>query len=222
MPFAIYDAQDAVPDDLRDVYEEKEGKWHAKVPDVTALTSGIEKERQRAEAEEKARKKAERDLADLRRKETAVQHGISDEQLQKLRDEDEAKRKPIEEERDRLRAENRKLKLTDRVQKMALDAGVMPERIEDAMMSLERRTELTDGDNIIVNDKAGHATTEKIEDFLAKTFKAEKPWLYQGSGGGSGGSGAGGSGGGSGSGEGKTLSVQELAERKRASGKYAA
>jgi hypothetical protein len=36
--------------------------------------------------------------------------------------------------------------------------------------------------NIVVKDKDGKATTEKIEDFLSKTFKKEKPWLYAGSG----------------------------------------
>jgi shikimate 5-dehydrogenase len=49
--------------------------------------------------------------------------------------------------------------------------------------------------NIVVKDKDGKATTEKIEDFLSKTFKKEKPWLYAGSGGsGSGATGSGGSG----------------------------
>lgn len=220
MPFPIYDTEDAVPEGFRTEYEERDGKWHPKVPDVTKLNSALEAERTRAATEETARKKAERELADVKRKETAAQHGITDEQLKSLRDEDAQKRKPIEDENAALKAENRKLKLTDRVQKLALDNGVMPDRIEDAMMNLERRVDLTDGDNIVVKDKAGNVTTEKVEDFLAKTFRQEKPWLYQGTG--ASGSGAQGSGGNGGGGKDGELSMQELVDRKRATGKYAA
>jgi hypothetical protein len=193
MPFPTYDTIDAIPEDQRDVYEEgTDKKWRAKVPDVTNLTSAIDKERTARETEEKARKKAEKDLADLRRKNTAADNNISEEQLEKLRKEDDDKRKPIQEELDKTKAELTKVKKTDRVQRLFLDSGGMPDRVEDAMLSLDRRTGLTeDGNTITVLDKDGKLTTEKVEDFVKASFKKEKPWLYAGSGGS--GSGAGGS-----------------------------
>ena len=192
MPFQIFDKIEDIPEAQRDVYEEKDGKWHAKVPDVTNLTSAIEKERTGRETEEKARKKAEKDLADLRRKATAAESNISEEQLEKLRKEDDDKRKPIQDELDKTKAELTKVKKTDRVQRLFLDSGGMPDRVEDAMLSLDRRTGLTeDGNTITVLDKDGKLTTEKVEDFVKASFKKEKPWLYAGSGGS--GSGAGGS-----------------------------
>lgn len=196
MPFPIFDKQEDVPEAIRSEYEEREdGKWHAKVPDVEKLNTAIEKERTRATEEEKARKKAEKERDDLKRKETANQHGITDEQLEQLRTEDAQKRKPIEDENATLKAEIRQLKLTERVQRMALDAGVMKERLDDAMLHLEKRIDLTaDGDGLVVKDKTGKATTETVEDFLSKTFKEEKPWAYEGSG--ASGSGSLGSGGG--------------------------
>ncbi len=223
MPLPTFESAEDVPEAFRAEYEEREGVWHPKAtpaPDVTRLQSALDAERGQKTEAEKERKRLEKELSDLKRKETAAQHGISDEQLEKLRNEDASKRKPIEEELATLKAENRKLKLTDRVQALALKYGIMQDRIEDAMLNLERRVDLTDGDNIVVKDKAGNVTTETVEDFLAKTFKGEKPWLYQGSGNsGSGASGSNGSGGGSGTGG---YTMEELIERKRASGKYAA
>lgn len=181
MSLPIFKSAEEVPDAFRSIYEEQNGEWHAKVepvPDVTKLQSALDAERTQKGEVDKERKRLEKELTDLKRKETAAQHGISDEQLEKLREEDASKRRPIEDELATLRSENRKLKLTDRVQALALKAGVMQDRIEDAMLNLDKRVDLTDGENIVVKDKAGNVTTEKVEDFLAKTFKTEKPWLY--------------------------------------------
>lgn len=192
MPFQIFDKLEDIPEAQRDVYEEKDGKWHAKVPDVANLNSALEKERLARDTEEKARKKAEKDLADARRKEAARENNISEEQLEALRKEDETKRKPLQEELDKTKAELTKVKKSDRVQRLFLDSGGMPDRVEDAMLALDRRTGLTeDGNTITVLDKDGKLTTEKVEDFLKVGFKKEKPWLYAGSGGsGSGASGS--------------------------------
>jgi hypothetical protein len=180
---------------FEDLYEEKDGKFSpkvAEVPDVTKLNTALDTERTQRAEEEKARKKAEKELTDLRRKQAATENNISEEQLEALRKEDEQKRKPLEEENQRLKGELTKVKRTDRVQKLFLDSGGMSDRLEDAMLSLDKRTGLTeDGNTITVLDKDGKLTTQKIEDFLKVDFKKEKPWLYAGSG--ARGSGAGGS-----------------------------
>ena len=188
MAFPTYKKQEEIPEAFRSEYEERDGEWHPKVPDVAKLQKALDSERDRAANEEKARKAAESERDALKRTADAKEKGISEEELQKIRDAEAAARKPIEEERDRLAAENRKLKLTDRVQALALKSGVMPDRIEDAMLALDRRADLTDKDGIVVKDKDGKVTTETIDDFLKTTFKKEKPWLYAGSGAAGGGS----------------------------------
>lgn len=193
MAFPTYEKKEDIPKGFEEMYEEKDGKFSPKapeVPDVTNLNSALEKERLARETEEKARKKAEKDLADLRRKNTAAESNISEEQLEKLRKEDEEKRKPIQEELDKTKAELTKVKKTDRVQRLFLDSGGMSDRVDDAMLALDRRTGLTeDGNTITVLDKDGKITTEKVEEFIKVSFKKEKPWLYAGSGGGGGGGG---------------------------------
>jgi hypothetical protein len=198
MPLPVFDKQEDVPEAFRPEYEERDGKWHPKVPDVQKLNSALESERTRAANEEKARKAAEKERDDLKRAQTARDKGISEEELQKIRDEEAKARKPLEDENAALKAENDKLKRLDRVRAIALEKGVMTDRIEDAMTLLDPRTELTKEGTIAVRDKNGAVTVEKIEDFLEKTFKAEKPWLYRGSE--SSGSGAEGSNGGAGQG----------------------
>src|SRR4051812_14208920 len=115
MAFPVFDKKEDIPKGFEDDYEEKEGKFHPKVPDVKGAQTALEAERTRAENEKKARIDAENKLAEARRKEAAREGNISEEQLEKLRKEDEDKRKPIEEENAKLKLELTKVKKTDRV-----------------------------------------------------------------------------------------------------------
>jgi hypothetical protein len=195
MSLPVFDTLDAIPEPFRPEYEEgADQKWYPKAENELA----VERKKKAKLLDEK--KDAERTKAEVEKERDALKQaadakekGISEAELEKIRENEKRARKPIEDELAAIKAENRKLKLTDRVQSLALKAGVMPDRIEDAMLALASRTDLTDGDGIVVKDKAGNVTTEKVEDFLAKTFKTEKPWLYAGTG--SSGSGAAGSGG---------------------------
>lgn len=186
MALPVFKTEAEVPEAMKPFYiQAEDGSWKVKpeeIPDVTKLETTLQSERTLRETEEKARKKAENDLAELRRKAKAKDEGISDEALDRIRTEEATARKPILDENETLKAENRKLKLTDRVQKLALEAGVLPDRLEDAMVLLDPRTDLSKEGSIVVKDKQGNVSAEKIEDFLSKTFKAEKPWLYAGSG----------------------------------------
>lgn len=200
MPLPVYDTQDAVPQDQREDYAEHDGKWHHKVEievavekkkRATLLNEKRESDRKAAEAEQK--------LADAERAAEAARKGISAEELQKIRDAEALARRPIETERDTLKAENRKLKLTDRVQALYLDPKVgngMQDRLEDAMEALAKRTDLDDKGGIVFKDKDGNVTTDDAAAFFAK-HKKEKPWFYAGSGAsGSSASGSNGAGGG--------------------------
>jgi hypothetical protein len=214
MPFPTYAKQDEIPEAFRSEYEEREGAWHPKVPDVTKLNSALQSERVRAAEQERLRRAAEKELDDLKRAEKAKAAGISDEEMQKLRDDEAKARKPLEDELSTVKAENRKLKLTDRVKALALAAGVMPDRIKQAMKILDERTDLTDASGIVVKDEDGKITTETVEDFLGKTFKKESPWFYAGTG--ASGSGALGSSGGGGGGTVETTTPAVALENKRA------
>lgn len=204
MPLPIFNTLAEVPEAFRGEYEEREGKAHPKPPaagmteaDKAALQSVVDKERTAAAAEKKRADDAQRELDALKRTKEAKDKGISEEELQKIRDAEALARKPIEEERDKLARENRQLKLTDRVKALALANGVLQDRIAKVMKDLEGRVDLsTDGNSIVVKDAAGNITAETIENFLSKTYKEESPFFYAGTGGsGSGGTGSNGSGG---------------------------
>lgn len=201
MPLPTFKTQDEIPEAFRGEYEEKEGEWRPKVAatDNTALTTALEKERQKAKDEKKARETAEKERDDLKRAKEAADKGISAEELQKIKDAEALARKPIEEERDRLKAENRKLKLTDRVRQIGLDKGVMKDRINAGMKIYGDRFELADdGETIIVKDADGKVTTQSAADFWEKTARAESAFLFEGPGGSGSGADQGGGGGGSG------------------------
>src|SRR4051812_15285564 len=146
MPLKLYDTQDAVPEAQRaNAIETKDGKFAVVEEDPQLADAGkraLDAERKRARDAEEARKAAEKERDDLKRTADAKAKGISEEELQKIRDAEAAARKPIEDERDRLAAENLKLKRDDKVQKLYLDNGGMSDRVEDAMDQLLKRTEL--------------------------------------------------------------------------------
>lgn len=219
MPLPVFEKKDDIPAPFLDEYEERDGKWHPKKQPAPDLESALEKERTRASTEETARKKAERELADEKRRKEAEKSGITDEQLQKLRDEDAKARKPIEDENTVLKAENRKLKLTDNIEKEALAAGVFPEDLKTVMRELmypgEERFDLTkEGSPVVLDATTRQATTKTLKDFFTDEYKKLRPKFYQGSG--ASGSGAGGSGGGGGGGgSSATASEDQLAAKRQ-------
>lgn len=191
MALKFFAKKEDVPSDKADkAIELADKRWALDEPEEN-LQTALDKERDNATRSEKARKKAQDEVDRLSREAAARGTGATEEQLTKIRNDLELSYKPIKEENETLKAANRKLSLTDRVKAYALKHGIMPDRIDDGMLLLEKRTDLGDAGGIIVNDKDGKATAETIDDFLSKTFKAEKPWLYKGSG--SSGSGAEGS-----------------------------
>jgi hypothetical protein len=69
------------------------------------------------------------------------------------------------------------------VQALFLKYEGMADRVEDAMDRAREAHRSDHGWNgIVVKDKDGNITAETIDDFLKKTFRAEKPWLYKGTG----------------------------------------
>lgn len=183
-----YDTQDAIPEALRSkALELKDGKFAVDEPEdpslgdagkraLDAMKEERRKERVRAEAAEK-----ERD--ELKAAAEAAAKGISKEALEEIRQKEAAARKPLEDENATLKAKLRQTLRTDRLEAKLLKAGVMPDRVKKALKDLDDRVDLTEeGDDFVVKDANGKVTAETIDDFLSKTYKAESPFFYSGSG----------------------------------------
>ncbi len=201
MPLKTYDTKDAVPEALRaSAVELKDGKFAVSEDDPALGEKGkkaLDDERTARKTAEDKLKAAEKERDDLKLKAEAASKGITEAELQKIRDTEAAARKPLEDENARLKAENRKLARDDRLRALGVKAGWMNDRVDKAMKDLVDRVDLTeDGKGFVVKDAKGSVTTESIEDFLGKTYKAEASFYYAGSGGAGGGS-EGSSGGGS-------------------------
>ncbi len=182
MPRPIYDAQADIPKGFEEEYVERDDKkWHPKSPEELGDKGKetLAKER-KARADEKARAdalEAERDALKLAA--DAAKKGITEAELQKIRDDEAKARKPLEDKATALEAENRKLKLTDKVRAQFAANGGMTDREEDAMDQLAKRTDLGDAGGIVYKDKTGNITAQTEKEFF-EAFKIEKPWLFKG------------------------------------------
>lgn len=191
MPLPIFDAESDIPELFRPEYEEKDGKWHPKVPDVTNLTSALESERARAREEERKRKDAEKRAAELQRATEAKGKGISDEELDRLRAEDAAKRKeevePLQQRLADAEARLRAYQLTNPVKDAYLAAGMYPDEWEERSERILKRYDLSDGGtSVVVKDEQGKLSTETLEQSVAK-YREKYPRAFQADVGGGGG-----------------------------------
>ncbi len=183
MTLPVFDTEADVPELFRPAYEERGGKWHPKVVAELDLERGKHATLLDETKEAKRlRKLAEDAAAEAKRQLDAKNAGVPEAELARLRAEDEEKRRteltPLQTENAALKAENRKLKLTDKVRSLAIGAGVMGDRIDDAMLFLDTRADLGDEGGIVWKGKDGKVTNQTAEQFFA-AFKIEKPYLFE-------------------------------------------
>ncbi|WP_353268013.1 hypothetical protein [Gemmatimonas sp.] len=192
MPLPTFATEADIPEAFRPEYVQgADGQWRCKADDE------IEVERKKRQDllnekkdEERKRKEAEQKLADAQRIAEAKAKGVSEEELQRIRADLAAQYTPVEQENSTLKSELRKLKLTDRVRALALKAGVMADRIDDAMLVIEPRTDLGDVDGLVFKNEKGEVTAQSADQFFAD-LKNAKPYFFAfegGSGSGSSGS----------------------------------
>lgn len=185
MAIKIYETLEDVPDALREAaVETKEGKFAAEERDeIGVLRTTLEKERTRANELEKAQRARDLELTQLKAEKEARARGATEEEITKRRDEIDAATKPY---KDQIAEKDKKLRKVlhiDRVRTLASAAGILSDRLDDAMLILEKRTDLTDDEEgLVVKDKKGNVLAIRVEEFLERDFKAEKPWLYAGTG----------------------------------------
>lgn len=203
MPLPVFETLEEVPEQFRDLYEEKDGKVLPKASDLDpdGLTekgrAAIKAEREAAANAEKARKAAEARANELSSQLAAKSAGITDAALKELREkvrhdlqaevaEELAAKQAEIEALAAVRDENRILKLDTKVKKMLLDAEVRHERV-DALFTLTRTDyDLTeDGKPKLVNHPG-----MTIDQYAKTELKKRFPEFFKGSqaaGGGTGG-----------------------------------
>jgi len=210
MKFPTFQSEDEIPEAFREVYEQQDdGTWAVPDPDpsgddggvdVDKLQDALAAERKRADAAERATQKASAELAQLKTGQKAADEGITQEKLESIRadvrEELEREYGPKIESADEALAENRRLKLDNRVKNLAAKHGVRGERLDAWWRQHQHRFDLGDDGEPIVKDHPG----KKVTHFITHDLKDEIPEFYEGSkgdGGGAPGAGGAGTGGGS-------------------------
>lgn len=190
----IIDNLDNVPEDEKSNWTEVDGKFQrdVEIPDVSKLKSALQKERDAAKkyAEDLAKfkdidpekyaemvKAHEAGLTDKERYENALKK--KDAEIAKVKADGDAKVNDLDEKL-------RKFHLDKEARKAALDAGVIPEDIDDVLLLTAKNRRLDDDGNIIVVDDDGDPTAKSLKDFYSDDFKKAKPKYFPGIPGGSG------------------------------------
>jgi len=184
----IIENLDSVPEDEKANWTEVDGRFQrdVEIPDVSGLKSALQKEREAA-------KKAQENLAKFRDvdpekyAEMLKKHddGLSDKEryessikklekkISELTDTHKAKEADLE-------SKLKKFHLDKEARKAALDAGVIPEDIDDVLFLTSKNRKLDDEGGIIVLDDDGDPTGKTLRDFFAKDFKEAKPKYFPG------------------------------------------
>lgn len=228
---AVVDSLEGVEEPVRKFYTEvKEGELaghfvldaditgHPKLTSARAESVGERKKRQTAEASLKAFQDlgyTPEQIAEIKRK--AEEHGgekdpdkLVEKRVKAVRDEFE----PVVTERDTLKAENRRLKLTDKVRADFIAAGGFEEDADDVVRLTEATFDLDDKGRPVVLDDEGDPTGQSPKEWFEKVYKKKKPKVFKGSV--VPGSGARGGDGGAGAGDLEKLSpTQRLTEARR-------
>lgn len=185
MPFPTFDKQADIPKGFEGEYEERDGKWVAKLPDVAKLEETLGKVRgEKKDAEKLAREAADR-AADLQRKLDAKEatgaetdKKVSD-MLAKWEKDKDAAVKAVQDKLDEANGKLRSVNLDDKAKAAFLKAGGRPERADAALKLKRDILDLAD-ERIVIKNEKGEVTTATVEDLWGKDFRKEMPDFYTG------------------------------------------
>lgn len=184
MTFQTFTTLDEVPEAQRESAIETKAGTFLVPEDLTPLKDTLAKERERADAAEKAANRTARELAKAQAEAKAKAAGLSDEQIAEMRAQArkdlEVEFSPLKERADlaeTLAAENRALLLDNKVKAMMAAAGVRADRIEALFKVAGDRFDLTTDKTPML--KA--APTTAVEQYVKDTLKVEFPEFYEGS-----------------------------------------
>jgi hypothetical protein len=188
MALPTFKAKTDIPKGFEDEYEEADGEWRP-VDHTSKLTKAIAVEREKREAAEALARRHAKDAADADAKAKAASLGMTDEALRKLHQSIETSVReeyiPKIKELEDVRAENRKLKLTDVVKGMFRTAGALPEKLDDFWKLHGDEFDLTTDGKPMVKSEPG----KEVAKHVAAIAKGRSEWVKgtRASGGGGGG-----------------------------------
>jgi len=210
---------ESVPEYARAGYKQVGEKWvNEDVEDVSALKGALKKEREGREltAKELAAYKAAgatpEEIAELKRK--GAPASPDSDHLEALL---KKRLDPVMQERDALAAENRTLKLTDKVRADFLEAGGRKVDADLALLETGKRFTLSEKGKVVVLDDDGDPTGLSPKEWFATQYKGKRPNLFEGTNASGGGAAHGGSGG-SGDADIRKLSGARMVEAAFAAG----
>lgn len=105
---------------------------------------------------------------------------VAEKLAKKLRAELEEEYGPIKQENETLKGKLRRVLLDDQIRKLALDAGIFPDEVDDVIELVRtKRIDLNDKDELVVLDKDGDPSAITPDKFFKETYKKEKPRYYK-------------------------------------------
>lgn len=176
MPVETFEAKDAIPEELREAaIETKDGKFVVvRDEDTTGLKSALEKERGARKEAEKAAREREARLRELELEAKASKEGLTAERLKEIRAQVAAEFEPWKSKAEQYAAENRALKLNDRVKALLAKAEFVDAEV--AWKLFGEQFDLTEDGQPIVKDAPGTS----LDAHIAKLAEAH-PYLVKGS-----------------------------------------
>ena len=169
MPRKLYKTKDEVPEAQRaEAIETKDGQFLViEDTDTTELEAAIAAEKEKREAAEKLMRKTAGELQKLQTQRKASDAGMTEEKLKELREEARAEvlaeLKPQLEAAEKVKADNRVLRLDGAVKKLALERGFRAEKIEDFWKLRGDEFDLTDDGKPMVKGKPGLDPLKHLE-----------------------------------------------------------
>ncbi|MHB1065597.1 MAG: hypothetical protein ACYC1Z_14095 [Georgenia sp.] len=196
---AVLESLDGVPDALHGEYTHDEVTGHYRLNvedadalvDVSGLKSALKKERDNSKALAAWRKafpdKTPDEIAELiATAGTGTPPAKTAEDTEKLREkwraDIAAEYAPKLSALEAAQKELRTLKLTDKVRAAAIEGGVDPKRIEDALRLNADAFDLDDQGRVVVLDEDGDPSAITPEKYWAEKEKVRRPYLYAGTG----------------------------------------
>lgn len=169
MAFPVFDTLDAVPELFRADYEERDGKFHPKLEDTSALKNAHERQKQENAKLKDKLTKLEQDLDGLKR----TADPKAEDLRKQIADEVEKVRTQLGAENATLKAQLAKRDVWSAAMKVMEHHGVMPSMFEPLLKLEGDRLELVDGKLLVKDDPA-----TSIDKLFGDVFKKTYPTFY--------------------------------------------
>lgn len=170
MALPSFERQEDIPQGFEDAYEEQDGKW-VPIDHAAAAQKALAEEREARKAAEALAKKAAREAAEAATKRDAAAKGMTEEELKKLYDSIEANVRgefePQLADMEKIRQENRALKLDNKIKALFQKHGALAAKIEDFWKLHGDEFDLTGDDKPMVKNEPGKDVEKHVQGILS-------------------------------------------------------